>query len=61
MRYVDDFIASIKWEQLRIKDSLAAGSPATFEAYLRLVGEHQGLEKALLILNNLLIEEDSDD
>jgi len=44
-----------------LRDAMAAGSPATFEAYQRLVGQNQGLEKALDILNNLLMEEDSDD
>lgn len=61
MRYVSDFVEALKYEQQRLRDAMAAGTPATFEAYQRLVGQNQGLEKALDILNNLLKEEDPDD
>jgi hypothetical protein len=61
MRYVGDLIAAIKARQAEIKLSLAAGNPATWEAYQRIVGQHQGLEESLEILNNLLKEEDEDE
>ena len=61
MRYVSDFVEALKYEQQRLRDAMAAGSPATFEAYQRLVGQHQGLEEALVILNDLLTEEDSNE
>jgi len=58
MRYISDIIGAIKARQTEIKSSLAAGNPATWEAYQRVVGHHQGLEEALEIINNLLKEED---
>ena len=60
MRYLSDFIGAIQAEQERIQRSMAAGTPVTFEAYQRLVGEHQGLAKALEILNTLLEEDQYD-
>lgn len=58
MRYVEDFIGVIKVRQAEIASSLVAGNAVNFETYQRLVGQHQGLEEALTILNNLLKEED---
>ena len=61
MRYVSDFIGAIEAEQEKIAKSLVVGNASNFEAYQKLVGEHQGLGKALEILNNLLKEEDVDE
>lgn len=61
MRYLSDYIGAVQAEQERIQKSMAAGNPVTFEAYQRLVGEHQGLAKALDILNTLLEESEYDD
>ena len=61
MRYVSDFIGAIEAEQKKIAGSLAVGNANSYEAYQYLVGEHQGLAKALEILNNLLKEEDVDE
>ncbi|NBS17622.1 MAG: hypothetical protein EBT06_10460 [Gammaproteobacteria bacterium] len=61
MRYVSDFIGAVEAEQLKIARSLALGNAKSYEAYQYLVGEHQGLAKALEILNNLLKEDDIDD
>jgi hypothetical protein len=60
MRYESDFISAVKARQMEIAFSLAAGHATTFESYHRLVGEYQGLERSLEILNNLLKEEDND-
>jgi len=60
MRYVSDFISAVKARQTEIAQSLAQGSASTHEVYLRLVGEHAGLERSLEILNNLLKEEEDD-
>jgi hypothetical protein len=60
MRYESDFISAVKARQAEIAFSLAAGHASSFEAYQRLVGEYQGLERSLEILNNLLKEEDND-
>ena len=58
MRYESDFISAVKARQSEIRDSLAGGRCANFETYQRLVGQHQGLEYALEILNDLLREKD---
>jgi hypothetical protein len=60
MRYVSDFISAIKVRQGEIAASLAQGSAGDYTAYVRLVGEHSGLQMSLDILNNLLKEEDDD-
>ena len=61
MRYTADFIGAVKARQALIQQSMATGNPVDWAAYQRLVGEYQGLEQALLILNNLLKEEDEDE
>ena len=57
MALLADFVGRIKQRQERIAESLVEGNAVTFEAYQRLVGQHQGLEEALLIINQLLEEE----
>jgi hypothetical protein len=57
MALLADFIGRVKQRQERIAESLVEGNAVTFEAYQRLVGQHQGLEEALLIINQLLEEE----
>ncbi len=61
MRYVSDLIGALQARQAEIKLSLAEGNPATWEAYQRVVGHHQGLQEALEILNNLLKEANEDE
>jgi hypothetical protein len=60
MRYVGDYIGAVQAEMQKISESLVSGNATTFDAYQRLVGQHQGLVKALDILNDLLREEDDD-
>jgi len=60
MRYVSDYIGAVEAEKRKISESLVSGNATTFDAYQRLVGQHQGLVKALDILNDLLREEDDD-
>ncbi len=60
MRYVSDFIGAVKARRAEITESLAAGNCVNFESYQRLVGQLQGLEEALVSLNNLLKEEEDD-
>jgi len=57
MALLADFIGRVKQRQERIAESLVEGNAVTFEAYQRLVGQHQGLEEALSIINQLLEEE----
>ena len=61
MRYVSDLVGAIEVRKSAIAQSLVNGNAVTFEAYQRLVGQHQGLEEALVILNDLLNEEDSNE
>lgn len=60
MKTISDFIGALKASQSEISLSLARGNVPTWDAYQRLVGKHDGLEEALLILNNLL-KEDKDE
>ena len=60
MRYISDFIGAVKGRQQLIADSLVNGNAVNFETYQRLVGQHQGLEEALVILNDLLKEDEND-
>ena len=57
MSQLSDFIGRVKAKQAAISDSLTQGFVTNFETYQRLVGQHQGLDEALLILNQLLEEE----
>ena len=61
MRTVEDLIGTIKTRQAEIAASLAGGTATTWESYQRLVGQNQGLQEALDILNNLLKEDDEDE
>ena len=60
MSTVSDLIAAIKLAQQEIGDALLQGHIVNFETYQRLVGQHQGLQKSLDILDNLLREEDTE-
>jgi hypothetical protein len=60
MRYVSDFIGAVKARRAEIAESLAAGTCTNFEAYQRLVGQLQGLDESIAILNDLLKEEDDE-
>lgn len=59
MGTINDLITGIKQRQSEISESLVDGNCVNFETYQRLVGQHQGLQEALQILNNLLTEKDS--
>jgi hypothetical protein len=58
MKTLNDLISGIKASQSEIALSLANGNAPTWEAYQRMVGEYQGLQSSLDILNNLLREDD---
>ncbi len=61
MRYVSDLIGAIESRQKTIAQSLDEGNAINFESYQRLVGQHQGLAEALVILNDLLKEPENDE
>lgn len=56
-----DLIGAIKARQKEISISLVSGNAINFETYQRLVGQHQGLEEALVILSGLLKEDEYDE
>lgn len=56
----NNLITGIKQRQQEIAESLVNGNCVNFESYQRLVGQYQGLEESLNILNNLLEEEKKD-
>jgi hypothetical protein len=60
MKLVSDFIGAVKARQAEIANGLAHGNAPDYVAYQRLVGENQGLEASLEILNHLLKEDEDD-
>jgi hypothetical protein len=60
MSFLNTFIGSIKQRQAEVGESLVAGHVVNFETYQRLVGQHQGLQEALDILNRMLEEKEAD-
>ena len=58
---IEPLIHRIKVKQAEIQVSLAAGTPMTWEAYQRMVGEYQGLQHALDILDAMLDDEKNQD
>lgn len=58
---IEALIHRIKVKQAEIQVSLAAGVPVTWEAYQRMVGEHQGLQQALDMLDAMLEEQKNQD
>ena len=61
MRSIGDLIGAIKASQASISQSLSHGNAVTWEAYQRLVGQYQGLQETLDIINNFLKEEEKDE
>lgn len=57
---IADIVSAVKVRQDEIARSLADGHATNFESYQRLVGEVQGLNRALDIINNLLEKEEND-
>jgi len=60
MGTISDLIDGVKQRQQDIADSLVNGNCVNFETYQRLVGQHQGLQEALQILDNIMKEESKD-
>ena len=55
---IERLIHLIKVRQAELKESLCAGTPTTFETYQRMVGEYQGLESALTLIDMMLREDE---
>lgn len=58
---IEPLLHRIKLKQAEISHALANGSASTWEAYQRLVGEYQGLQDVLDMVNNMLEEEKNQD
>lgn len=57
MPRLSDLIGLIKAQQAEIASSLVEGYVMNYETYQRLVGQHQGLQKTLDLIDQLLEEE----
>ena len=60
MNTVNDLIGGIKASQSEIALALATGSAQTWEAYQRMVGQYQGAQDALDLIDQLLKEDDDE-
>lgn len=58
---IEQLIHRIKVRQAELQMSLAQGTPMTWEAYQRMVGEHQGLQAAMDMIDTMLEEEKNQD
>ncbi len=61
MALESDLIAALKRRANEVTESLAAGFPASYDAYREMVGLRRGLEEALGIFDSLLEEKDRAD
>lgn len=60
MNTIGDLIGGLKVLQSEIALSLARGNAPTWEAYQRMVGQHQGLQDALDLIDQLLKEDEDE-
>jgi hypothetical protein len=58
---IEQLIHRVKLKQAEISIALATGSCMTWEAYQRLVGEYQGLQDVLDMVDNMLEEQKRED
>jgi hypothetical protein len=58
---ISQLIHRIKVRQAEIQLSLADGMPMNWESYQRMVGEHQGLQSVMDMIDNMLDEENNQD
>jgi hypothetical protein len=60
MNFISSFITLIEQRKSEVSQAIIDGHVVNFESYQRLVGQYQGLEESLTILNNLLEEQKRD-
>ena len=58
---IEPLIHRIKLKQAEISLALSTGSATTWEAYQRLVGEYQGLQDVMNMVDSMLDEEKNQD
>ena len=54
---IEQLIHRVKVRQAEMQVALASGTPASWDAYQRMVGEYQGLQTALDMIDAMLEEE----
>jgi hypothetical protein len=55
---IDQLINRIKIRQSELQIALAQGTAATWDSYQRMVGEYQGLQNTLDLLDQMMEEDD---
>jgi hypothetical protein len=58
---LEQLIHRVKVRQAELQVALAQGTPATWDSYQRFVGEHQGLQHTLDIIDAMLEEDKNQD
>jgi hypothetical protein len=58
---LEQLIHRVKIRQAELQMALAHGVPATWDGYQRMVGEYQGLQLTLDMIDNMLDEEKNQD
>lgn len=58
---IEQLIHRVKVRQSELQVALAQGMPMTWEAYQRMVGEYQGLQSAIDMIDAMLEEEKNRD
>ncbi|CAB5219897.1 hypothetical protein UFOVP239_4 [uncultured Caudovirales phage] len=58
---IEQLIHRIKFRQSELQLALAAGVPMNWDTYQRMVGEYQGLQRALDMLDAMLEEDRNQD
>jgi len=54
---LEQLIHRVKVRQAELQVALANGTPASWDGYQRMVGEHQGLQATLNMIDDMLEEE----
>lgn len=57
---IEQLIHRVKIRQAELQVSLAQGNPVSWEMYQKMVGEYQGLQSALDMIDQMLSERDLD-
>jgi hypothetical protein len=58
---LEQLIHRIKIRQAELQMALAHGVPSTWDGYQRMVGEYQGLQRTLDIIDDMLEEDKNQD
>lgn len=58
---LEQLIHRVKIRQAELQVAMGNGVPASWDAYQRMVGEHQGLQKTLDIIDAMLEEDKNQD